>query len=1003
MLLIFPFGKYGALSFLEENFYVVPYEVSRDPSLFHQVLIAERVTVLNQTPSAFQQLVNYDQSLPNETFNQLRYVIFGGEALNFPVLKPWFEKYGDKFTQLINMYGITETTVHVTYLALKQHAVHQSSRFIGRPIPDLLLYILDSHTNLLPVGVIGEIYVGGGGVARGYLNRPDLTQERFIENPFSNEEEKAQNKNTRLYKTGDLARYLPDGNIEYIRRIDEQVKIRGFRIELREIEIALLQHDSVKEVTVIAREDRPGENRLVAYLVFDDVHLDIGELRNRLKESIPEYMIPSAFVPLDKIPLTPNGKVDREALPTPEYKGNEKKRVAPRTKTEKVLCAIWEEVLGLSDNKISIYDSFFELGGDSILAIRLVSKINKKLSSQVKVKDIFELNCVFRLAESILNGYNSLSEDEIYVPFSLVEKEHYKNIIPVSKDIVDIYPASYLQMGMLIEQNLENNSTYHDVFSYSIKENYDPYRALLVWKQLVKKHELLRASFIFNDKHGFDVIIHQKIEIDCYYFKTQNTKDLIDKERLNNFEYEKPGLFRIIINDFQNSFDLIFSFHHAIADGWSIASLINEFVQTYFHQKTIRPNVNLRYGEFVKNELSALKSQNAIAFWKEYLNNISVTDVNWKFDKEYSKNSLYTSSFNLNSVQVKLIHNLSKTLKISVDSIFLLSYLKTLSFFTHNSDVTIGLVVNNKLEKNGGDKLFGLFLNTVPFRFDLSNHKSDINQLLEIFNNKHKLKKYQHLPYGYIKSLLKQDIYKFAFNYVHFHILNNSVKNIASFDGYERTSIPFTLNVSQHGNVNFSVHMSVHDDCISKDYLDYFMSYYQECLSGLLNGKNNNLQLSKDDQYKILSLWNDTNTSYPEDKTIHQLFEEQVNKSPNNIAIVYEDHELNYQQFNERANQLAHHLRTLGVKPDTLVAIAMERSLEMIIGLLGILKAGGAYVPLDPSYPQERLQFMLEDTKASILITQAHLNETLKAYTGTTLNLHLDTEQRTYSSRNGPI
>jgi len=948
---------------------VVSYEVSRDPSLFHQVLIAEGVTVLNQTPSAFQQLANYDQSLSYKTFNHLRYIIFGGEALNPPILKPWFEQHGDKYPQLINMYGITETTVHVTYLALQQNIANQANSLIGRPIPDIQCYILDSGLNLLPPDVIGEIYIGGGGVARGYLNRPNLTKEKFIANPFASEKDRAQGRNTRLYKTGDLARYLSDGNIEYIGRSDDQVKIRGFRIELGEIEAALLQHDAVREAIVIAREDIPGSKKLVAYLVFKDNHVETGELRRQLKGSLPEYMIPSAFVTLEKIPLTSNGKVDRKSFPAPEYQGDEQTYVAPRTETEKALCKVWEEVLCLSDNKMSIYDNFFELGGDSILAIRLVSKINKELNSQVKVRDIFELNCVSELGKFISNGFNYPEIDEIYIPFSLVDKEYYKNIIPENNLIEDIYPASYLQMGMLLEPNLENNSTYHDVFSYFIKEKYDPHRALFVWKKLVKKHELLRASFILSDDHGFDVLIHKKIEIDYYYFNTHDTKELIDKERLNNFRYEKPGLFRVIVNDLESSFDLIFSFHHAIADGWSMASLINEFVQAYINNEKINLNVNLRYGEFVKNEISAISNQNTIKFWMGYLNDINITEANWKFSNERSQSSLYISSFNLDAEQVKLAHNLSKSLKISVDTIFLLSYLKTLSFFTNNSDVTIGLVVNNRLEKEGGDRLFGLFLNTIPFRFDLNYYNYDISQLSEVFNRKLKLKRYQDLPYGCIKSLLRKDLYKFSFNFVHFHILNDSINTLASSSGYERTSIPFSLNISQNGDVGLSVHVSVHDDYMDKGFLDYFMSYYKECLSSLLKGTNSSLNLTKNDQKRILKLWNNTKADYPEDKTIHQLFEEQVENTPNNIAVVYEDQELSYQQLNERANQLAHHLRTLGVGPDTLVAIAVERSLEMIIGLLGILKAGGAYVPLDPTYPQERLQFMLEDTNAPIIIT----------------------------------
>ncbi|MEI6628848.1 MAG: amino acid adenylation domain-containing protein, partial [Alphaproteobacteria bacterium] len=277
---------WGAL-FYGGKLCIIPYNVSRDPSHFYQVVMTKGITVLNQTPSAFQQLINYDKSLPHKDFGQLRYIIFGGEALNPPILKAWFKRHGDKCPKLVNMYGITETTVHVTYLALRKSIATEAKSLIGRPIPDLQLYILDSQLNLLPVGAIGEIYIGGAGVARGYLNRPDLTKEKFIENPFASNEDRAKGKNTRLYKTGDLARYRPDGNIEYIGRNDEQVKFRGFRIELGEIKAAILKHNGVREAVVMASEDKSGDKKLLAYLVVKDTQKEPAELRHHLKELLP--------------------------------------------------------------------------------------------------------------------------------------------------------------------------------------------------------------------------------------------------------------------------------------------------------------------------------------------------------------------------------------------------------------------------------------------------------------------------------------------------------------------------------------------------------------------------------------------------------------------------------------------------------------------------------------------------------------------------------------------
>jgi len=386
---------------------IVSYETSRSPELFYELLLDERVTILNQTPSAFYALTEADQAYRGERSLSLRLVIFGGEALNFAKLARWYFRHDDRAPQLINMYGITETTVHVTYHPLVAEIAHEMARsVIGRPIPDLSLYILDPHLNPVPIGVAGELHVGGAGLARGYLNRPELTAEKFIRNPFSDHPEE------RLYKTGDLARYLPDGNIEYLGRIDHQVKIRGFRIELGEIEAILSQHSQVTEAVVIAREDTPGDKRLVAYLVpangkaagQDEKNL-IATLRDHLKASLPDYMVPAAFVVLDQLPVTPNGKLDRKALPAaPEYQSKES-YVAPRNATEEKLAAIWADVLRL--DRIGIHDNFFDLGGHSLLVVRLMGEIEKAFGERLSVTTLFQFPTIEGIGRTLSVGNRS--------------------------------------------------------------------------------------------------------------------------------------------------------------------------------------------------------------------------------------------------------------------------------------------------------------------------------------------------------------------------------------------------------------------------------------------------------------------------------------------------------------------------------------------------------------------------------------------------------------------
>jgi acyl carrier protein len=348
----------------------------------------------------------------------LRYIIFGGEALELQSLQPWFDCYGAEPTRLINMYGITETTVHVTYRPITRTDIKSKvGSVIGRPIPDLKVYVLDAYQHLQPLGIPGEIYVGGAGVAHGYLHRPELTAERFIADPISGDPQ------ARLYRSGDLARWLPNGELEYLGRIDDQVKIRGYRIELGEIKAVLDQHPAIQTSAVVVREDTPGDQRLVAYVVARSTgSLDVTETRKYLKQKLPEYMIPSAWVPLDELPLTPNGKIDSRALPAPDQNRPAWEGVyqPPRTRTEQALARIWAEVLKL--NEVGIHDNFFELGGHSLLATQVVSRIRTVFSIELPLRHMFESPTVAAIAVIIEESLaQRMSEAELAYMLSEIE------------------------------------------------------------------------------------------------------------------------------------------------------------------------------------------------------------------------------------------------------------------------------------------------------------------------------------------------------------------------------------------------------------------------------------------------------------------------------------------------------------------------------------------------------------------------------------------------------
>ncbi|MBM3853476.1 MAG: amino acid adenylation domain-containing protein, partial [Verrucomicrobia bacterium] len=377
---------------------VVPFEVSRAPDSFLELLRVERVTVLNQTPSAFRQLMAADEFAPREAAPlALRWVVFGGEALDVAGLRPWFDRHGDSQPQLVNMYGITETTVHVTWRRILRVDCDGGRSVIGVPIPDLQLHLLDAFQQPVPIGVAGEMYVGGAGVARGYLRRPELTAQRFVPDPFSGR------PGAVLYRSGDLARRLPNGDVEYLGRIDHQVKIRGFRIELGEIEAALASHPAVGQSLVLLRGDPSGEKRLVGYVVSRNGTLAIAELREHLRQRVPDYMVPAAIVVLEAFPLTPNGKIDRRALPAPEAarSSGEAAPSAPVGEIETAIARLWCEALGVE--RVGRDENFFDIGGHSLLVVQVHRRVRAELGHDVSVVDLFKYSTVRALAEFVQN------------------------------------------------------------------------------------------------------------------------------------------------------------------------------------------------------------------------------------------------------------------------------------------------------------------------------------------------------------------------------------------------------------------------------------------------------------------------------------------------------------------------------------------------------------------------------------------------------------------------
>src|SRR5271166_428145 len=987
---------------------VVPFEVSRSPEFFYRLLEEQGVTVLNQTPSAFYGLI--DEAVEAEGNLALRYVVFGGEALEPAKLRPWFDRFGDDRPQLINMYGITETTVHVTYRRLTSKDCDSGASVIGRPLNDLTGYVCDGRLGVQPMGVPGELHIGGAGLARGYLNRPELTAQRFISNPFSDD------PNARLYKTGDLARWLPDGSLEYLGRVDRQVKVRGFRIELGEIEARLVAHPGVKNAAVIVREDQPGERRLVAYLTpteptapqTEEEERLVADLRAQLQATLPHYMTPAAFVLLERLPLTPNGKLDVKALQAPEPISRQRGYVAPETEIERQLCEIWQTVLRL--DRVGATDHFFSIGGDSILSLTIVGHaINRGLP--VRVKDMFQAPTVRELARLLVDR-ERVDKRPVSAPFSLVTEEERARF---GDGIEDAYPLAALQAGMVFHSQLdETGALYHDVFSFHLKAPWDRACFEQALERVIAEHATLRTGFSLNGERPLQFV---RTQVEAPFFcedlrrLSQEEQERwlnawMEEERQNDFRWGEEPLFRIFVHRrTEESFEYGLSFHHALLDGWSVATFNAQLLMTYRRLLSGEELPQIAppppYREFVASEQAAVGSEENKAYWHEALEEAPATLrprglVGERTDRKSGAVRAWRNR-EMDALSPRLAA-LARRLGTPLQHVLLAAHMKVLSRLSGQQEVVSCVVFNGRPEQAGGERTLGLFLNSLPLRVKLEN--GSWRDLIEqVSQSATAIWQHRLYPLAAIQQETGLQFSEVLFNYIHFHAYR-ALEGKEDFEFLQQrffaeTNFPLTVNFSKalRGD-GLELNFSYDPTLFSEEFAERISGYYANALTAMVENcealHEEFSLLGESELYRLLIEWNDTATDYPKDRCIHSLFEEQAEKTPDAAAVVFGERRLSYRELNARANRLAHHLRKLGVGPEVMVGICVERSLEMIVGLLGILKAGGVYVPLDPSYPPERLSWMLCDLQAPVLLTQERLGDRLPPHAAAVVRLDRD-------------
>ncbi|MGD2090255.1 MAG: amino acid adenylation domain-containing protein [Candidatus Aminicenantes bacterium] len=909
----------------------------------------------------------------------LRKLLTGGDKLRI------FVERGFK---LYNNYGPTENTVVTTSY---QVISHMKNIPIGKPIDNNKIYILDKDgQHLVPIGVAGELCIGGESLALGYLNRPELTAEKFPENPFEPGE--------RIYKSGDLVKWLPDGNIEYLGRIDQQVKIRGFRIEIGEIEAQVLLHKDITEGAVIVRDDNAGEKYLCAYVVSDK-KIDASILADSLSKVLPDYMIPSYFIQLEEIPLTPNGKVNRKELPVPDISAMGKEYSPPRNTTDKKLVEIWAKLLNMKEDKIGIDDDFFRLGGHSLKASIMIAVIHKTLNVKLLMHEIFKMSTIRKLGDFLIK-----SNKEEYTSIEFTEKREY-------------YPQTSAQKRIYFMDQLESISILYNMPMMDIYgKGIDKDILQEAFRKLIQRHESLRTSFHTIGTQAVQIVhdfeeLESTFEID--YYETDETGMIysdqpgkewtkvdglpfhnVIEQFVNPFNLSQSPLLRVgLLKIYGNMQILMMDMHHIMIDGISLKILLNELWELY-DGEALSP-LKIQYKDFTQwinreEQQEEIKKQEK--FWlKEFegdipllnlpLDYVRPSEMNFKGDVVYFEiGKKETQKLNL------LVQDHGETMYI----ILLAAYYILLAKLSGQEEIVIGTWTGGRGHAELQD-IIGMFVVTLP----LSNYPERTKTFREFLGEvKQKtITAFEHQDYP-----LEQLVSKVSKNHetnrnplfdVVFSLENEAEKteeyllDVLLFDKdnpyafkLDRAKFDLTLVGAERGDI-LQFYLEYNTKLFKEETIERFITYLQKIISSVCQNIDQKIVdidiLSDEEKKKILFEFNDTIVDYPNEKTIHQLFEQQVEKTPGNIAAIFRGEKLTYEELDVQANQLAWVLRGKGVKPDFLVGIMVSRSMQMMVALLGVLKAGGAYVPIDPEYPADRVEYMIRDSNTTILLTQKEI------------------------------
>lgn len=962
----------------------------------------DKVTLINTVPSAIAALER-QQQIPES----VKIINLAGEALAQSLVDKLYDL--DHIEKVYDLYGPSEDTTYSTY-TLREHKGFAN---IGRPISNTQAYLLDSYGSLVPRGIPGELYLAGWGITRGYLNREELTAEKFLPNPFA---EQCSEHGARVYRTGDLVRYLDDGRLEYLGRIDHQVKIRGFRIELGEVESTLGKHEALREGLVMTQLDEHGEKIMVAYIVVKPECQknppSIKELRAHIKSSLPEYMVPSAFVFMEKFPLTPNGKVDRKALPAADLSSlSVTDYVVPATEIEVELCKIWEEVLLKSP--IGVADDFFALGGHSLLATQIIARIREAFGVELVVKDLFRATTITELAEVVSSASNHV--DSLAVSIPLVDRDQPLEL------------SSAQQRLWFLDQMESREAGYKTSTSYNMSGavrltgplNIDA----LAWtfEEIVARHETLRTNVKVEEGLAVQVI-HGRIEtfldvrdlsnVDADHLNYKVKAYMLD-EATRSFDIElnekarRTRLLRTrLLKLGEEEHILLVTMHHMISDGWSLGVLMKEVAHLYEAYQTDQVNrldpLPIQYADYAAWQNQKLRDNeysSQIDYWKEVLADVPNLDLATDFSRppvqtfrgsriDFVIPDEVSAAFNELCSQngVTLFMGLVSALDI------------LLQRKSGQDDFCIGTPIANRTHRSL-ENLIGCFVNTLALRADLGGNPTVQDVLAQIQETTLGAYANQDVPFEVLVDELDlaRDMSRSPLFQVMFGFQNTPREQVSGFSDIKTEILP---NQAQSAKFDLTINMMERDgnlvgewefntDLYKRETVEAYIEHFQQILAAMAENAESHISelamLNEDEEQQLLG--EVTNSAaieaYASRDCLHEIFEQRAAEEPDAIAVTMDDVEFTYDELNSRANQLAHYLIEEGVQPDMLVGICVDRSLDMIVALLGVLKAGAAYLPIDPTNPEDRIAFILEDglghQDLQLVITQSMVVDCLPA------------------------